>query len=85
MKTSYLIPALLLFAACETTPEPKVQAALPAGDQPMTAAAADAGASAESTSQEGAKPDCDDKAKEKVTVSETEVKLGGGDTGCKLE
>lgn len=73
MKAAYFIPAILILAACETTPEPMVS----------TSGATDATTAA--TAPKAAEPDCDEKAKQKVEISETEVKLGGGDTGCKLE
>lgn len=74
MKTLYLIPVFMLLASCNTPPTPKVSAA-------------PAVTPATQTSSEGivAEPDCDEKAKQKVEIKEDEIKLGGTDTGCKLE
>ena len=78
MKSLFSVLVLLFLTACEATPEPKVGTdALPTGGDHPISASADT-----STVKE---PDCDEKAKKKVEISETEFKLGGGDTGCKLE
>lgn len=78
MKSFVAVITLALVAACNGASESKVPASpsLPAAAQAATAAATDAMATG---------PDCDEKAKKKVEITETEVKLGGGDTGCKLE
>ena len=74
MTTLYFIPAFMLLASCNTPPTPKVS---------TTSAVTPAN----QANSEGivAEPDCDEKAKQKVEIKEDEIKLGGTDTGCKLE